>query len=127
MITDSNSAPVLVLRPLSKVSGYTKANCHLLGACDRCGDMGSQAVVRVKPSEFIRPKQTIIWSCEGRALHRNGMLVACVREKWTLPWSHTTHSFLDSAQTFSRAFQESAWRAQAGHSQLTPLQDVNKM
>lgn len=55
-ITDSNAALVLVLRPLSKVSGYTKANCLLLGACHLCGGVRSQGVVRVRPLKFIKLK-----------------------------------------------------------------------
>ena len=35
--------------------------------------MGSQRVVRVRLAEFIRPKQTKIWPCEGRALHQLGV------------------------------------------------------
>ena len=34
-----------------------------------CIGMESQEVIRVRPSEFIRPKQTKIWPYKGRALH----------------------------------------------------------
>lgn len=38
-----------------------------------CGGVASQAVVRLRPAEFIRPTQTKIWPCEGRALNWSGM------------------------------------------------------
>lgn len=34
------------------------------------GGVGSQGVLRMKPAEFIRPKQAMIWLCERKALHQ---------------------------------------------------------
>ena len=38
-----------------------------------CGGAGSQGAVRVRPAEFIRPKQTKIWPCERKTLHWLGV------------------------------------------------------
>ena len=35
------------------------------------GAVRSQGVVRVRPAEFIIPKQIMIWPCKGRALHQS--------------------------------------------------------
>ena len=40
---------------------------------DLCVGVGSQKVVKVKPGEFIRPKQTMTWPYEAKSLHQ----VAC--------------------------------------------------
>ena len=37
------------------------------------GGVGSQGVIKVRPAEFMRPKQTKIWLCNRRALHHSGM------------------------------------------------------
>ena len=39
---------------------------------DLCCEVRSQGVIKVRLEEFIRTKQTMIWPCEGRALHRYG-------------------------------------------------------
>lgn len=52
---DSNLAPVLLLSTLSK--NLTVATC--------------QEILRVRPAEFIKLKQTKIWPCGRKALSRN--------------------------------------------------------
>ena len=38
-----------------------------------CDGAGFQGVIRVKLAEFITPKQTKIWPCEGRAVYQSGV------------------------------------------------------
>lgn len=65
----SNLVPVRGLRPLGRCSKYS---CHL-HVCHTLWFCRVQGVVRVKTAEFIRPKQTEIWPCEGRSLHQTDM------------------------------------------------------
>lgn len=43
--------------------------------------VGFQGVSRVRAVEFIRPKQTRIWLCEGMAVHRDGSVNFAYEEK----------------------------------------------
>ena len=63
---------MLVLRLLSKVLVCTKSICHPPGV-HRSLWWGSVSGNRVRPAEFIRPKQINIWLYEGRVLLHLGM------------------------------------------------------
>ena len=70
--TGSNSMPVLGVITQQKSQGTPSlaATCWVL--THFCGVAESQVVIRVRPAEFIRPKQTKIGPGEGRALHCSG-------------------------------------------------------
>ena len=71
--TDSNLAPVLGLKPLSKsLRIYQGQQPPDGGPVFLCGGVKSEGkVMKVRPAKFIRLKQIKIWLCGGRALHRN--------------------------------------------------------
>lgn len=64
--------PALDPRQLSKRSRvYTKYGCYPPGTHKLYH--GSQRIIKERPEEFIRTKQTTIWLREMRALHQMGM------------------------------------------------------
>ena len=63
--TGSNSCQCESEASQQKSQGTSRlaATCWLLA--DLCGGARSQGVVRVRPTELIRPKQINVWPCEG--------------------------------------------------------------
>ena len=52
---------------------------------DLCGGTGSQGVIRMRPAEIMRPKQTKIWLCESSEGRDQGSaLFGYARRKWPL-------------------------------------------
>ena len=79
------------------VSGHTKVSCHVPSA-HRPLWWCSQGVIRVRPAEFIRPKQTKIWPFEGRVFHRNSDAGWAFKGIMAPLKNHTTQCFPGSSQ-----------------------------
>lgn len=90
------------------------------GACRPLQGVGFQGVSRVRAAEFIRPKQPKICLCDRMPLHRDSSAsLACEGEIAAAVGPHDSLFLLQSLPG------EPALRAQAGHSQLTPLYGVS--
>lgn len=87
--------------------GTPRPDASLWVSSGLCVEAASQGAVRVSP-EFIRPEQTSIWLCEGRALEPHN--------------SVSPRICLDLLESL---LKNSALQDQGGHSQLTILQSAS--